>query len=326
MPILLSANDVRKQSQGVWGQFGESLWIPNAKKNATLKHGDINKFQHTGVGRFAVLVGMGSSLEDNIETIKRHREKIDVICCDKSFGPLLEHGVKADFVVIADASIPFRYIEKWIDKTEGVNLLATPYANPEWTFAWKGPRYFYVNQDAIESEKIFKPIIGDVRVIPASSNVSNAMVVLWTDCNGKKNENWGGYERYYLVGYDYSWPSKGNYYAWFHPLPKANYMKHRTLVDIAGNCVFSSENLIFSAKWLVSYITAFELPVVNCANRGLLEIPHTASLEKELARVQSDKRILKSVRDAFEAWKDSYKVFKKSEFNFNRAREELLWL
>lgn len=326
MSILLSANDVRVQSQAVWKQFGESLWIPNAKKNALLPHGDIRKFEHSGVGKFAVLVGMGSSLEENIEAIKANREKCDVICCDKSFGPLLEHGVKADYVVIADASIPFKYIEKWIDQTDGVNLFATPYANTAWTHAWKGPIYFYVNQDAIESEKIFKKIMGDVRVIPASSNVSNAMVVLFTDCNGKKNENWGGYERYYLVGYDYSWPAKGNYYAWYHPLPKANYMKHRTLVDIGGNCVFTSENLIFSAKWLVSYVTTFELPVVNCANRGILEIPFRAKLADEFARMRGDKKILSAVREAFDSWKETYRAYKKCELNFNRQREELLWL
>lgn len=326
MPILLNANDVRQQSQSVWKQFGESLWIPNATKNAKLPHHDMRQFEHSGVGRFAVLVVMGSSLEENVEAIKANREKCDVICCDKAFGPLLDHGIKADFVVIADAGIPFKYIQPWIDKTDGVKLFSTPYANPEWTHAWKGPIHYYLNQDAIESEKIFKKIIGDVRVIPASSNVSNAMVVLWTNCNGKKNENWGGYERYYLVGYDYSWPAKGNYYAWNHPLPKANYMKHRTMVDLFGNACFSSENLIFSAKWLVSYITAFELPVVNCANRGLLEIPYRANLKDEFARMRTDKKILSAVRESFEAWRDSYRAFKKCELNFNRQREELLWL
>lgn len=326
MAILLSASDVRSQSQQVWKQFGESLWIPNAKKNALLKHEDIRKFEHTGVGKFAVLVGMGSSLERNIDAIRENRNKVDVICCDKAFGPLLDHGVKADTVVIADAGIPFKYIQPWVDKTEGVNLFATPYANPEWTHAWKGPIHFYVNQDAIESEKVFTPIMGDVRVIPASSNVSNAMVVLWTDCNGRRNENWGGYERYYLVGYDYSWPAKGNYYAWQHPLPKANYMKHRTLVDLTGKCVFSSENLIFSAKWLVSYITSFELPVVNCAQGGLLEIPFQADLRKELSRIRGEGKISRAVRDAFDSWKESYRAFKKCELNFNRAREEMLWL
>lgn len=326
MAVLLSADDIRKQSQAVWKQFGESLWIPNAKKNALLNRGDIRQFEHSGVGKFAVLACMGSSLERNIDTIREHRKKVDVICCDKAFGPLLEHGVKADVVVIADAGIPFKYIEKWADKTDGVKLFATPYANPEWTHAWKGPIHFYVNQDAIESEKVFLPIMGDIRQIPASSNVSNSMVVLWTDCNGKRNENWGGYERYYLVGYDYSWPAQGNYYAWLHPLPKANYMKHRTLVDLSGKCVFSSENLIFSAKWLVSYVTSFDLPVVNCARGGLLEIPYQADLKKELERIQGNEKITRSVKEAFESWRETYRAFKKCELNFNRAREEMLWL
>jgi hypothetical protein len=323
---LLSANDVRKQSTSVWSQFGDSLWIPNAKKNALLKRHNLHELQHMGVGKCAVLVAMGSSLESQIESLKKYRHLVDVICCDKAFGPLLEHGIKADVVVVADAGIPFKYIEPWINQTEGVKLMATPYANTEWTHAWKGPVYFYVNQDAIESEQVFLPIIGhDTRVIPASSNVSNAMVVLFTNCENKKNENWGGYERYFLIGYDYSWPVNGNYYAWYDPKPKRNYMNHRTLLDLKQDIVFTSENLVFSCKWLISYITTFELPVVNCCGKGILDIPAKSTLETELKKINPNIKAQQQVKNLFIAWKESFQSYKRSEQNFFSCKEAFLW-
>lgn len=323
MSILLSSDDVRKQSQSVWGQFGESVWIPNAKKNAQLKTRNLHELQHSGIGKFAVLVAMGSSLEKQVDLIKKYRDKVDVICCDKVFGPLYDHGVKADVVVIADASIPFHYIKDHIQHTDGVKLFATPYANTEWTHAWKGPIYFYLNQDAIETEQVFKPIMGDLRMIPASSNVSNAMCVLWTNCENKKNENWGGYEAYYLVGYDYSWPIDGNYYAWSNPKPKRHYMNHRTIVDMAGNVVFTSENLLFSCKWLISYATTFNLPVFNASMQGLLDIPNKVRLSDVLPKISSKNRDM--IRDSFLTWKDSFQAFKRAEQSFLSTKEALIW-
>lgn len=326
MSALLSSDEVRHQSMSVWKQFGESLWIPNAKKNSMLEREDINKLQHSGIGKFSVLVAMGSSVEANIGVLKENRGKVDVICCDKAFGPLLDHGVKADYVIVADASIPYRFIEKYIKDTKDVSLLATPYANTEWTENWLGKRYFYVNQDAIESERVFAPIIGNgTRIIPASSNVSNAMVVLWTNCENKRNENWGGYENYYLIGYDYSWPVNGNYYAWDNPTPKRNYMNHRTIIDMAGNPVFTSENLIFSCKWLISYATTFSLPIVNCSGRGILDIPLKSKLSDALKRIKNDKKYVDMVRQSFMAWKDSFQAYKQTEKNFFSFKEDLLW-
>lgn len=326
MSNLIKSDEVRAQSKAVWRQFGESLWIPNAEKNAKLNSIDIRSLEHSGIGKFAVLVAMGSSLEENIDDIKKYRDRIDVICCDKAFGPLLDHGVKADFVVVADAGIPYRHIENYIKDTEGVTLLATPYANTEWTHNWKGPIGFYLNQDAIESEQIFAKIFNrEMRIIPASSNVSNAMCVLWTNCGNKKNENWGGYEAYFLVGYDYCWPAKGNYYAWSNPIPKRHYMNHRTMVDMRDNVVFTSENLIFSCKWLISYVTTFDLPVYNAGLRGLLEIPLKAHLGTVLAKIQPDKKKANMVKDAYAAWRESFRSYKQAEKNFFTFKEGLLW-
>lgn len=322
---LLSAEEIRFQSLSVWKSRGKT-WVENALENAKLERKDARELEHSGIGKFMLLVGFGPSLENKIETIKAYRDRVDIICCDKAFGPLLEKGIKADFVFTADADIPFKWIEPHIKKTEGVGLLCTPYANPVWTKCWRGPKYFYVNQDAIGTEETFLKIMGNqVRVIPASSNVSNAMLVFWMDCSEKRNSNWGGYEKYFLVGYDYSWPAKGNYYAWEYPVPKAHYMNHRTMLDRWRNIVFSSENLVFSCKWLTTYIETFRLPVVNCSGQGLLEINRIGELKQELEKINSDHRSGEFVKDSFRVWKNSYKAYQESEDHFHRMKEELVY-
>jgi hypothetical protein len=289
-----------------------------------LEHFNSAELEHIGIGKCAVLVAMGASLEKKIDTIRKYRDRVDIICCDKAFMPLLEHGVKADMVIVADAGIPFEYMEKSWRETKGVKLVCTPYANPVWTKMWQGPKYFYINQDAIESETIFLNIFGKgTRVIPAGSNVSNAIVSFLTDCGGTKNNNWGGYEKYYLIGYDYSWQANGNYYAWNNPIPKRHYMTHRTMLDFMGNPVFTSENLLFSAKWLISYITTFELPIINCSGEGLLDIPLKSDLENELKRINPNKWLPDSIRNAYQAWKESHLAAKRCEHNFNSLREVL---
>ena len=218
MPVVLTWKDVQNQSEAVFKQFGEKVWIPNAKRNAQLPRRDPEELHNTGIGKHLLLVAIGASLEENIETIKKYRDRVEIMTCDKGFELLLKHGVKADYVMLCDANIPFTWIKDSINETKDVKLIATPYANPEWTENWKGDRYFMINKDALETEKIFIDIFKDrFRIIPAGSNVSNAMLIFVTGSDEYQNINWAGYERYILVGYDYSWRPDGNYYAWKTP-------------------------------------------------------------------------------------------------------------
>lgn len=322
--MSLSYTDVKNQSKQVWNQFGESKWIPNAIANSKLQYKDCRELQNSKIGKFSVLVAMGESLADNIDILKKYRDRFEITTCDKGFGALLEHGIKADYVVLCDASIPFKWFEKYQEESKGVTLLATAYANPEWTHAWKGDIYFYINKDAIETEKIFIPIMGDkIRIIPAGSNVSNAMVIFWTGCDEKSNANWSGYERYLMVGYDYSWKSKGNYYAWNNPTPKRFYMHHRTMLDINGNVCFTSENLLFSAKWLMQYIDTFNLPVINCSGQGLLDCRYKRNLTEELDKFNTDKSKVQMCVDLFEKAKQISIELVKAKDSFIKSREAL---
>lgn len=323
MGILLNWRQVKAQSDSVFNQFGE-LWQKNANINAKLERKDTKDFHNIGIGKRLVCCALGESLEENVETIRKYRDRVDVLTCDKGFQALLNHGVKADYVLLCDASIVFdKWIKDAINETKGVKLLATPYANPDWTTKWKGDRYFFINKDSIQTEKIFIKIFGeDIRVIPAGSNVSNAMLIFMTGADEDNNVNYSGYEEFFLVGYDYSWRPDGNYYAWKNPAPKRYYMNHRTLLDLNNDIIFSSENLLFSAKWLYSYISTFRLPVINCSNRGLLEIPHRGKLEDLIKNINPDR--IENCRAHFDSMRKSYYSFNSAKALFENSRRELI--
>jgi hypothetical protein len=324
MKPLLSSKDVIAQSNAVFNQFGESKWIPYAKANAKLPRRPSKELANKGVGRFLVCAAMGESLEDAAPLLRAYRDRIDIVTNDKCFGPLLDHGVKADYVILCDCNILFDHIKGYLPETKGVKLLATPYANVEWTQAWQGERYFFINKDAIQTERHFTPLFGeDTRIIPAGSNVSNAMLTYFLGIDNETQINFSAYEKFLAVGFDYSWRPKGNYYAWANPAPKRFYMNHRTLLDIRRDLVFTSENLFFSAKWLVSYVNAFRAPVVNCSGRGLLAIPLQNSLEAELKMIHPDTTRRAAVRRHFDEAVAANKTLALARESFQKSREDL---
>lgn len=336
---MLSHADVIRQSNQVFAQFGERVWIPNARKNAALPRRNANELRNMGLGRFAVLAALGESLEGHIETIRKYRDRIDLIVCDKAFCALAERGIIADAVLVADANIPFRWLEPHVAKTEGVKLLATAYANPEWTTAWRGPRYFYVNVDAIGSQKVFLDIMGqDSRRVPAGSNVSNALLCFLSGAMDDIEENFANYERYFLTGFDYCWRPRGedvtvvqgNYYAFSDPHPKRNYMHHRTMRDINGDIVYTSDNLLFSAKWAWMYLKRYEkiMPTLNCSGRGILDLRNEGlmgRLEEELTRIKQDPAARQRVIDTFHAARAAFEAYRATKNAFQNAKGGLTW-
>ena len=334
MGVILGYSAVKKQSQAVYNQFGETKWVPFTKENAKLGGRDCNELKLAGLGKFLVLAAMGESLAEYIPLLKEHRDRFDLVTCDKGFGVLLDHGIKPDYVQICDCNIPLKWLEPYVAETKGVKLLATCYANPEWTSRWLGPRYFYVNRDSLDTQKVFLPIMGkDIRQIPAGSNVSNAMVIFQLGVDERSPVNWAGYEEYFLVGYDYSWRPRspdlaaevkqGDYYAFNDTVPKRHYMDHRTLIDINGDIVRTSENLLFSAKWLYSYVTAYGLPVTNSSGRGLLDIPRQLRFPKAVEAMRSTPERSARVKEAFALMKQANNTLYSAQAAFENSRRIL---
>lgn len=278
-------SQILAQSKAAYGQWKEQ-WRAHAKLHSKYKMKDMIDFENIGVGRTILCVANGYSFEENIETIKKHRGNIDILCCDKTLGHLLDQGITPDYCLVCDANVSFeKYLERWKDKVDGVTLFMNVCANPKWTegVKWKD-KYFFVNKDILKSENEFSELSGCMNQIPAATNVSNAMVVLLTQSDERGRCNFFGYDKIALIGYDYSWRPDGKYYAFDGDGGgKSNYMRHIHGINDAGDYCFSSGNLAFSASWLEKYVQTFGLPVVQCSRAGIMGRAFYADIEKSLS-------------------------------------------
>jgi hypothetical protein len=110
------------------------------------------------------------------------------------------------------------------------------------------------------------------------------MVVFLTQSDDKGRNNFFGYDKICLIGYDYSWRPDGKYYSFDHDGGgKSNYMRHLHILNNNGDLAFTSGNLAFSAQWLDKYITTFKLPVVQCTKDTILGGNYTGDLDKNLS-------------------------------------------
>lgn len=277
----LTKDDIRKQSEQAYGQWCE-LWRSNSKENSKWCGKGFDDFKFQGLGRACVLVANGYSLEKEIETLRKLQDHVDIAVCDKTLGLCIDHGITPTFCILADARVDYeKYMHKWRDKLSNTYLFQNVCGNPKWAENgnWKD-RYFFVNEDILQSEKEFSEISGCKNFIPAGTNVSNAMLVALTQSNNNGRNNYFGYDKYILLGFDYCW--RDNYYAFNKDGDgKINYMRHVYAIDDENELCYTSNNLLFSVKWLSDYIATFKLPVVQCSKGTLLQLPEAQMQDLE---------------------------------------------
>jgi hypothetical protein len=280
-----SESQILAQSKAAYNQWAEQ-WREHAVWHSKYEMKNLSDFENIGIGKAVLCIANGFSFEENIETIKKHRDNIDILCCDKTLGHCIDNGIIPDFCLVCDANVSYdKYLAPWADKVEGVTLFINTCANPEWTegVSWKD-KYFFVNKDIMKNEVEFCKLSGCPNQIPAATNVSNAMVVFLTQSDDKGRNNFFGYDKICLIGYDYSWRPDGKYYSFDHDGGgKSNYMRHLHILNNNGDLAFTSGNLAFSAQWLDKYITTFKLPVVQCTKDTILGGNYTGDLDKNLS-------------------------------------------
>jgi hypothetical protein len=267
---MLSQAEVLKQSKGAMKQW-EGTWRSHAKENGEImrQKGISNQrlYGH-GVGRKAICVAYSPELEYRIDDIKQKNESVDILSIDKAMGYLLNHGIKPNFVYLADAGIDYnKWCKPYIEQTKGICLMMNVTANPEWAKNWKGNVVYFVNQDNIKTEEIFAPISGCREFVKASSNVGNSVLV--------HASTYLLYDEYYLIGYGFCWGQNDNYYCG-EDSDKRWYMNHNQLIDTNGELVCTSQNLLFSARWMSDFVNGILTPqkrkIFKCSKGGLLNV------------------------------------------------------
>ena len=271
----MTENQVLEQSKAAYKQWAEQ-WRAQAMAHQSDHHASLAELQNTGIGRAVVCVANGYSFEEQIETLKRIAPNVDIICCDKTLGHLIDHGIRPKYCLVADANVSYeKYMQPWETKLDGTILLMNVCANPRWTGNgnWK-KTFFYACKDVLGSEREFMKLSGCPNAIAAGTNVSNALVIMMTQSDNTGRRNFFGYDKIILLGFDYSWRFNGKYYAFDEDGGgKASYMCHQYFkLPHSGEDAYTSGNLYFSAQWLESYVRMYNLPVVNCSPHSILAL------------------------------------------------------
>lgn len=294
----MTDEQIRAQSNAAYNQWCKQ-WREHAIIHSTFPKKSFSDFEAIGVGKAVLCVANGFSFEEQVQTIKENQKNVDILCCDKTLGHLLDNGITPDFCMVCDANVDYeKYMEKYKDQLSNTILFINACANPKWSKNgnWKDI-YFFVNKDIINSEREFCKLSGTQNLLPAGTNVSNAMLILLTQSDNEGRKNFFGYDKIILIGFDYSWKVDGNYYAFdADGGGKRFYMKHSYLTSPAGNFCYTSGNLSFSRDWLQKYINTFNLPVVQCGPDSILVIGKTGVLEEQMkySHKQKDQPIVRS--------------------------------
>ena len=281
---LLSKDQIHKQSQNSYRQWAPQ-WREHAKLHSQYQMKSMEAWRYSGFGQAALCVANGYSFEENIATIQKYQHNVDIVACDKSLKHLIQHGIKPKFCVVADANVSYeKYLEEVKDELNETILVANVCANPKWTANgnWKD-RYFFSVMDVLGSEKEWTALSGCPNIIAAGTNVSNGLVIFLTQCDNNSRQNFFGYDKILLIGFDYCWRPYKSYYAFDSAGGgKTNYMRHSYMMDMNNNACVSSNNLIFSAKWLDTYMTAFKLPLVQCSRNSLFATRNMGVLSEQM--------------------------------------------
>lgn len=280
----MTSDDIRRQSENAYNQWCVQ-WREQAKIHSKYEMHSMDELEFAGVGKAVVVVANGFSLEENIETLKKYQDNVDIMVCDKALGTLLDHGIKPTYCMACDANVSYeKYMEPWEDQLSDIIFFSNVCGAPSWTEGGKWKKmYFFANEDILGSEKEFIEISGCPNVIPAATNVSNAMVVLLTRSENENPRNFFGYDKLLLLGYDYCWKADGKYYAFDQDGGgKTNYMRHVHCLTISRDYAYTSSNLLFSARWFERYIAQFRLPVVQCTESTITSLSLNGKLEEQI--------------------------------------------
>ena len=310
----MDTNMILQQSKAAYGQWC-AQWREHAKRHAKFPMKSLEQFRNSGIGRAVLLVANGYSFEEHIDVIREHQGNVDIMACDKTMGHLLDNGITPTFVMVCDANVSYeKYMEKYKDQLQDTILLINACGNPLWSEKgnWKDI-YFFVNKDILGSEKEFCELSGCPNVIPAGTNVSNAMVIMMNQSDQTTVQNFFGYDKILLIGFDYSWRFDGKYYAFdADGEGKRSYMSHVYCVTDTGKWAYTSGNLLFSVQWLEKYVKAYRVPAVQCSRESLLNTIAKGNLKEQMQykykdqdastvqRIVNELRILNDKMKAFD--------------------------
>ena len=158
-------------------------WYLQGVKNYPIvsQHKGINLLTMCAKGVPTFVIGIGPSLDQNIEDLKLVDKRAIIICTDASLRPLVAHGIKPHLVVSFDCREEQHTLFNGINTT-GLILLANSCTHPNTIEAWKGSKLFFnMDHERLELTDLFLPVIyPNLGKLPNLGTVGNtAVMVAW---------------------------------------------------------------------------------------------------------------------------------------------------
>lgn len=163
-------------------------WAANAAANYPVMKGSMGVafLKNAAKDVPAVVVGIGPSLDDSIQDLKRAPRHAIIIATDAALRPLARHGIHPDIVVNFDARDEQRTMWETLDTSRYV-LLANSVTSPHTISAWKGSAMFFnmMQSDDEFCSNILPSINPYLGQLPNMGTVGNGAVYLakFMGCN-----------------------------------------------------------------------------------------------------------------------------------------------
>jgi len=280
MDYLAQNEDFKNFLDAVSDTTGEKFkqqWRDNLRENVELfrKTGwATEKFQDTGVGKTAILMGASPALSKHVDTLREIQKDPDFILCGLSCNLefLLNNGIQPKYCITVDAD-PSQG-EFWegidMDKTKDITLIASTFAYPPMLKKWKGPLYFIALMTSDKylrrkHRKWYSPLNGigaEFFSLMGQFNVMAAFIFL---CLGSKV--------ILFIGNEMSFKDKEAKYYVDRSDPRDSEPRHPQ-GDIYGNIVYTTTGLM-ALKLSLEYFLGLIGKAgwfINCSEAGIFGI------------------------------------------------------
>jgi hypothetical protein len=240
-------------------------WIKNLKINAEkwdfFKH-NAHELKEKGLkGETVYLVGASPSLKKNI---KHLRGKKNIWACAHVLKYLLSHGIKPDYVFVADSrheSVKFLNTVK----SKGLTLVAEICVSPKIWDVWKGDVLFYKGVIGEEMNREVEKVTKFNNTVSSGGSVMGIMTVIAWSVKAKKIVYIGN-DLSYPDGLPY--PAERNIVQNIIPDEEADY---RWMYDIAGRKIDTLVRMFLYKMFLdICSQMAKGIKFINATEGGIL--------------------------------------------------------
>lgn len=258
-------------------------WAKNSYQNYELvkRARGVIDLADTCIGLPAIIVGVGPSLDEAMDELKRVKRRGIMIATDAAFRPLMANGIRPDLVLSFDCKPEQSLLWETVPAHD-VPILFDSCSHPKSIASWKGPILFYNHfHQADELSNLVLPHVNaHIGQLPSGGTVGNVALLL---------SKLIGCSPSILVGFDLCYKQEGTAWryrsrdyrynpdttCWDPGEVKALYdnderVKRSFMKDFKGTAYRMDPELAYYHQVLLSFITHFKVETINTSRYGAL--------------------------------------------------------